>query len=75
MLIKRVYFFTMIAELASVGENAECPQIWKELVNECKQLVNECKQWIDSVDEDVQEEVFTHGKTGELVKSRNMQWM
>ena len=70
MLIKRVYFCTMIAELASVGENADWPANWSALMRECRQLVSECKQWMDSVEEEVQEAVFTHSKTRELVESR-----
>lgn len=69
MLIKRAYFFTMIAELASVGENVDFPKHWSALLKECTELVKQCKQWMDSVDEDVRAEVMTQPKARELIMS------
>ena len=69
MLVKRIHFYTMIAELSSVEENKEIVNGWNDMMQKCYDVVNECKTWIDSVDEDVRKEVFSHAKAREMISS------
>ena len=63
-------FCTDLIELLSVHENASFVQHWMKMILVCKRTVEECEKWIDSIEEDIQQDVLCDQKTREWMRSR-----
>ena len=63
-------FCTDLVELISVYENRSFVQHWMKMILVCKKTIEECEKWIDSIEEDIQQDVLCDQKTRKWVWSR-----
>lgn len=69
-LVDVLQFNTGIVEIASVKENELFVQHWTKIMLECRKIITESKQWMDSVEEDIKEDVLASPKTREWIQGR-----
>ena len=64
-------FCTDLIELVSVYENTSFVQHWMKMLIACKKTVEDCEKWIDSIEDDIQQDVLCNRKTREWIQRRS----
>ena len=68
LLVKRLQYYTSIVEIASVRENRNILQYWTNLLMSSKKIVEDCANWMNTVEDDIKDDVLRNEKVRDLMR-------